>query len=643
MGRQIQKVILGWTHPIVEGNIGHPELCGGQMELFDSLELLWIPSQSNIEPGMMGESEPSARISYEWLLCSTNFTLSCSRVVEHMWITLLSKAYFLDTSHVTPPAKLTDLTFHTLNDHSTLSSFSLIWAIWSPMLKAALLDTPPEADPYIILEGHDQGHIRSFLDFVLSPDFCQDKWEAAQSLISTLGIHLFPITAETPGPPKSKFKCKVCSKDYVNELSFLKHLKSHNKGLVADQVISDQRPHRTAKRPARLGSDFEEEFEDLDHTRSKKSGRHLCSICSKVFSSSGSLRHHMLLHEGKRDFSCDKCDKKFASSLTLRAHQKLHEEHGSQYVCEHCERSFKSYNNMTRHIRSAHFEWSDGKLFSCNVCLKDFKDPSALAAHKKIHDGVRNFKCETCSKAFLTGAQLRVHWRIHTGERPFECQECHQRFITNGNLKSHIKFRHQGLKLKKEQLCVTCGSVFVNKHDLEVHIRKHTGKSKIMGNSLSIVITVAKASDLHVIVRSTIGLIQVKGLTRFLNRSSHFETISFHVRCDTCQEAFKGPGGLRQHFKSNANCCSNARPGAFSVKRKRPSCQKQITPKCEISGRSSINPDPEERSTQTTVLFIDQNEITFVSDQELPLNDSIGPSTMGNVHENPILTWNEEA
>ncbi|TRY75049.1 hypothetical protein TCAL_16800 [Tigriopus californicus] len=234
MGRQIQKVILGWTHPIVEGNIGHPELCGGQMELFDSLELLWIPSQSNIEPGMMGESD------------------------------------------VTPPAKLTDLTFHTLNDHSTLSSFSLIWAIWSPMLKAALLDTPPEADPYIILEGHDQGHIRSFLDFVLSPDFCQDKWEAAQSLISTLGIHLFPITAETPGPPKSKFKC------------------------------------------------------------------------------------------------------------------------------------------------------------------------------------------------------------------------------------------------------------------------------------------------------------------------------------DTCQEAFKGPGGLRQHFKSNANCCSNARPGAFSVKRKRPSCQKQITPKCEISGRSSINPDPEERSTQTT-------------------------------------------
>ncbi|XP_059098526.1 zinc finger protein 98-like [Tigriopus californicus] len=534
------------------------------------------------------------------------------------WRSLLFNFHNLD---VTPPAKLTDLTFHTLNDHSTLSSFSLIWAIWSPMLKAALLDTPPEADPYIILEGHDQGHIRSFLDFVLSPDFCQDKWEAAQSLISTLGIHLFPITAETPGPPKSKFKCKVCSKDYVNELSFLKHLKSHNKGLVADQVISDQRPHRTAKRPARLGSDFEEEFEDLDHTRSKKSGRHLCSICSKVFSSSGSLRHHMLLHEGKRDFSCDKCDKKFASSLTLRAHQKLHEEHGSQYVCEHCERSFKSYNNMTRHIRSAHFEWSDGKLFSCNVCLKDFKDPSALAAHKKIHDGVRNFKCETCSKAFLTGAQLRVHWRIHTGERPFECQECHQRFITNGNLKSHIKFRHQGLKLKKEQLCVTCGSVFVNKHDLEVHIRKHTGELPFNCDHCGKGFRSARHCEEH-------------------NRT---HTSERPYKCDTCQEAFKGPGGLRQHFKSNANCCSNARPGAFSVKRKRPSCQKQITPKCEISGRSSINPDPEERSTQTTVLFIDQNEITFVSDQELPLNDSIGPSTMGNVHENPILTWNEEA
>lgn len=532
------------------------------------------------------------------------------------WRTLLFNFHNVDR---TVPTKLMDLTFHTLNDQSTMSSFSLIWAIWSPMLKKALLDTPPETDPYIILEGHDQGHIQSFLDFILSPEFCQDKWQASKSLISTLGIHLFPSAAEE-GNLKPKFKCETCSKEYVNELSFLKHVKSHDKQLLFEQVYSysEQRPQRTTKRPSRLSTDFEEEFRDLDDKSSKKSGKHLCSTCNKTFSSSGSLRHHMLLHEGKKDFNCDQCDKRFASSLTLKAHQKLHDDQILQYACKHCERSFKTYNNMNRHVRSAHFELSDGKLFGCDTCLKDFKDPSALVAHKKIHDGIRNFKCETCSKAFLTGAQLRIHLRIHTGERPFECQDCHQRFNTNGNLKSHIKFRHQGLKLKKEQLCVTCGSAFVNKHDLEVHIRKHTGELPFICDHCGKGFRSARHCEEH--------------------KRTH--TSERPYKCNTCQEAFKGPGGLRCHFKANANCCSNARRGAFSVKRNRSSCQTQSVPKLKNSEGDAINPDPEE-TTQTTVLFIDQDEVTFVSDQEPPLNDTVGPLIM--VGENPVLTWNQES
>ena len=69
--------------------------------------------------------------------------------------------------------------------------------------------------------------------------------------------------------------------------------------------------------------------------------------------------------------------------------------------------------NLQRHIRSVHFEFSDKKQFTCITanCGKNFKDPSALRIHEKIHTGKKPFQCVNtgCQKKFMTNAQLKIH------------------------------------------------------------------------------------------------------------------------------------------------------------------------------------------------------------------------------------------
>ena len=88
-------------------------------------------------------------------------------------------------------------------------------------------------------------------------------------------------------------------------------------------------------------------------------------------------------------------------------------------------------------FRALHFEYSDKKKFVCDVCSKDFKDPSALSAHKKIHSTVRPFQCKECGRKFVTAAQLRVHmvWNLL-----FNCPHLWSLFLISFLWRLHPQF-----------------------------------------------------------------------------------------------------------------------------------------------------------------------------------------------------------
>ncbi|KAH9518513.1 hypothetical protein Btru_017009 [Bulinus truncatus] len=105
------------------------------------------------------------------------------------------------------------------------------------------------------------------------------------------------------------------------------------------------------------------------------------------------------------------------------------------HQCTYCSKEFKKPSDLVRHIRIHTHE----KPYKCTQCFRAFAVKSTLTAHIKTHTGVKEFRCEVCSKMFSTQGSLKVHLRLHTGAKPFGCTECDKKFRTSAHCKSHIQ------------------------------------------------------------------------------------------------------------------------------------------------------------------------------------------------------------
>ncbi|XP_059150373.1 zinc finger protein 236-like isoform X2 [Physella acuta] len=105
------------------------------------------------------------------------------------------------------------------------------------------------------------------------------------------------------------------------------------------------------------------------------------------------------------------------------------------HQCTYCSKEFKKPSDLVRHIRIHTHE----KPYKCTQCFRAFAVKSTLTAHIKTHTGLKEFRCEVCSKMFSTQGSLKVHLRLHTGAKPFPCSHCEKTFRTSAHCKSHIQ------------------------------------------------------------------------------------------------------------------------------------------------------------------------------------------------------------
>ncbi|EAT35254.1 AAEL012566-PA [Aedes aegypti] len=201
-------------------------------------------------------------------------------------------------------------------------------------------------------------------------------------------------TCEMVGNENSKrrgpFTCDICGQSLPTLMGLRVHVHKHTKS-GAEQ---EQKPTKTAagSPPAKLA---------------------ICHVCGKSFSSTSTLRSHLIFHRQEKRLECQICNKKFHKLYRLKDHLNCH---------------------------------ANVRRYSCDICGKAFFTKAILYKHTRSHDqNFRKHPCTMCPMLFAHPYQLRSHMMVHTAEYPHGCKLCSSKFRFTWDLKKHYAKAHPPL------------------------------------------------------------------------------------------------------------------------------------------------------------------------------------------------------
>lgn len=210
--------------------------------------------------------------------------------------------------------------------------------------------------------------------------------------------------------------------------------------------------------------------------RKREEGPFPCEECQKTFNRKTTLKRHLRIHTGIKEFQCWICSKCFMEKSHLMRHMRKHEgavektEVEAPYSCSICDRKFTVKGQLSRHLRAHETEKPDTPQ-TCEICSKSFDKKAKYKRHMKVHDGVREHQCQVCGNRFKQKSNLNIHMKIHEGIKAHQCEVCSMKFTNKSDLNRHMR-KHDGVK---PFLCSICAKNFSRKDDLNRHMRKHDG------------------------------------------------------------------------------------------------------------------------------------------------------------------------
>jgi len=197
----------------------------------------------------------------------------------------------------------------------------------------------------------------------------------------------------------------------------------------------------------------------------------VCKECGKEFGSQWIFRNHLnYAHTDREPEQCETCGKICKDLKALIEHRRCHNEE-FKYMCNICGMAYRNRASLYNHRTDKHSE-NGKKTHECKVCGRQFLMKSSLQQHIFLETHVTDeqklpklYTCEICEKQFGAVACLTKHKKVMHTEKALSCEYCGKPFACQSNLRQH-RWTHTG----KRPSCGMCGLIFRSQKKLTEHM-----------------------------------------------------------------------------------------------------------------------------------------------------------------------------
>ncbi|XP_025155981.1 zinc finger protein 260 isoform X2 [Harpegnathos saltator] len=337
--------------------------------------------------------------------------------------------------------------------------------------------------------------------------------------------------------------CQLCHACFSKPQSLVKHLKSHTEKVndMIKQINTDERKdNKEPKKELKSEDDTDEETGPTNETDEFENAPELykCEICSQYCSSLKNLRRHALVH-GDKKYSCTVCKKWFFRPDTLKKHAEKH-GHG---LLDNLVDDNKLYNSDDDEVGP-----------TSNAVNPSLPENENVKKEDSDEDGSGEYKCQHCDKVMATKKGLRRHVSMHKPKaEPVTCEICRKVCASQARLVLHQRTHKPKEKVPREYLCHICSKVYPSNSSLTYHMRTHTGVKPHVCKTCNSGFTTTTSLANHIRIHTgdkpfvchvcSAAFAVSSAFRRHLTR----HTGEANYLCKTCGKAFKRLSTLKEH------------------------------------------------------------------------------------------------
>ncbi|XP_074102836.1 uncharacterized protein LOC141529939 isoform X2 [Cotesia typhae] len=181
------------------------------------------------------------------------------------------------------------------------------------------------------------------------------------------------------------------------------------------------------------------------------------------------------------------------------------------------------------------------KWYSCSYCHKEFKKPSDLIRHLRVHTQEKPYKCSYCCRSFALKSTMIAHERTHTGTKNYNCGTCDKKFTCHSSLKAHTRTH------TKPHKCNSCGKSFSTSAVLKSHMQNHAKKSKLSADAEALMPQIVLEEPL--VISDAGDKISVAHVKSKQSGDDSKDSAGRPHKCWVCSAAFRKISHLKQHYR----------------------------------------------------------------------------------------------